>query len=317
MNSVSASDEATEGAGLSRTLGWLAVAAGLTDLAVPTLMARAAGLKPNTRTSLGVRAMGAHSLASGLAILLRPRRPAPMWVRFAGDFLDLGVFGLLARSRTGSKPRIGATLLAMAARTTLDAIASHQVQQHHDAVNRPVISSVTINKPPGEVYAYFRQLEQLPLFMTYLAEVRQTGPRTSHWVAKLPVVGNVAWDAEITEEKPGEVIAWRSAEGSPITMQGRATFVRAPGRNMTELRVELKVGLMGKPSAALAKLLTRPEIKGDLRRLKQVMETGEVLRSDASVHRLPHPAQPPDTRIEPPRLPFTPHPPTAEKGVLP
>jgi uncharacterized membrane protein len=183
-----------------------------------------------------------------------------------------------------------------------------------------VIFAVTINKPPGEVYAFYRKLSQLPLFMDYLASVQETGPRTSHWVARLPVGGTVAWDAEIVEDRPGKLIAWKSVPGSPIALRGRVTFARTPGRNMTEVRVEMQLGVDGiHPSTVLAKLFARPQVKGDLRRLKQVIEAGEVLYSDASVHRGPHPAQPPAPserlRIEPAAMPFFPNPPTAEKGV--
>jgi uncharacterized membrane protein len=115
----------------------------------------------------------------------------------------------------------------------------------------------------------------------------------SHWVAKLPLGGTISWDAEIIEDRPNELIAWRTVEGSVLCHRGEVTFARTPGRDMTEVRVELQVGLFGAPpSPVLAKLLTKPQIKGDLRRFKQVMETGEVLRSDASIHRGRHPARP-------------------------
>jgi uncharacterized membrane protein len=157
----------------------------------------------------------------------------------------------------------------------------------------PVTAQVTINKPPREVYEFFRKLDQLPRFMEYLVSVEQHANRRSTWTAVLPVGGTVSWDAEITEERPGEVLSWRSIEGSPIQTRGRVTFTRAPGRDMTEVRVELQLGVLGRgPSAGLARWFARPQVRADLRRLKQVLETGEVLYSDASVHRLPHAAQP-------------------------
>ena len=115
---------------------------------------------------------------------------------------------------------------------------------------------------------------------------------------------SVAWDAEITEDRPGEKIAWRTVEGGALAHQGEVTFARAPGRDMTEVRVQIELGLFGQaPSMRLAKLLTKPQIKGDLRRLKQVLETGEIVRSDASIHKGPHPAQP--SAAAPPPLPTT------------
>jgi hypothetical protein len=81
----------------------------------------------------------------------------------------------------------------------------------------------------------------------------------------------------------------------------------------------MQLGVFGRsPSLELARLFARPQVKGDLRRLKQVLETGEVLLSDASAHRLPHPAQPsPGRREIPPARVFVESPPTAVKGVSP
>jgi uncharacterized membrane protein len=180
---------------------------------------------------------------------------------------------------------------------------------------------VTINKPPAEVYAFFRNLSQLPLFMDYLESVRVRDATYSHWVAKLPLGGTVSWDAKITEDRPGEVIAWQSVEGSLIKTSGRVTFTRAPGRDMTEVRAEIQLGFLGtKPSTSVAKFFTKPQVKGDLRRLKQVLETGEVLFSDASAHRRPHAAQPspagkPGDHVQQQQMPFIPNPPTATKGA--
>ena len=95
------------------------------------------------------------------------------------------------------------------------------------------------------------------------------------------------------------------------------TFTRAPGRNSTEVRVAMRLGFTGKrPSALLAKLLAKPQIKGDLRRLKQVMETGEVLFSDATETLRPRPAQPIEEVQRRPKM-FVPNAPTARKGVTP
>ncbi|MBC7977949.1 MAG: SRPBCC family protein, partial [Myxococcales bacterium] len=183
--------------------------------------------------------------------------------------------------------------IAVAGVAALDVIAGRRVGRARRTVEDPVIFSVTINKPPAEVYAFWRRLENLPQFMDYLSSVTQRGTGRSHWVAKLPVGGTVAWDAEIVEDRPSELIAWRTVEGSALQHRGEVTFARAPGRDSTEVRVKLELGVLGgSPSTVLAKLLTKPQIKGDLRRLKQVLETGEVVRSDASIHRGPHPAQP-------------------------
>jgi len=327
MKSVSAiqripyPDDAPDAALLSRGLGWFSIALGVTELAAPRLLARAIGIDPRGVAPWILRAMGAREILAGLGVLMHPRRPAPLWGRVAGDAIDLALLGTAAASKRTSLPRLAGAIAAITGVTALDVVAGRRTQRAYNQANRPVISAVTINKPPEEVYAFFRKLSHLPLVMDYLVSVEEIDARRSHWVAKLPV-GTIAWDAEITDDRPGKLIAWRSVERTPINTRGRVTFTRAPGRNMTEVRVELQLGFLGtEPSATLARLFTRAQVKGDLRRLKAVLETGEVLHSDASVHRGPHPAQPstPDdiARLERSRMSVTASPPTAIKGVTP
>jgi uncharacterized membrane protein len=304
---------------MSRGLGWFSLALGATELAIPRMLAQAIGVDPRGGTALTLRALGAREVAAGLAVLLQPRRPLPLWSRVAGDAIDLALLGYAASARRTSLPRVIGAIAAVAGITALDIAAGRRSQRAYDHANRPVIFGVTINKPPREVYAFFRRFSQLPLFMDYLESVHETSSTTSRWVAKLPV-GTVAWDARITEDRPGEAIAWQSVEGSRIKTRGRVTFARTPGRDMTEVRVEMQLGFLGtRPSTGLAKFFSRPQIKGDLRRLKQVLETGEVLYSDASSHRRPHPAQPSPLAeragLKHTDLPFIPSPPTAQKGV--
>jgi uncharacterized membrane protein len=303
---------------LARGLGWFSLALGVTEVAMPRTLARLIGIAPEGRTSVILRLLGAREIVAGLGVLMPPRRALPLWSRVAGDVIDLALLGVAARSRSSTARLVGATA-AVAAVTALDVVAARRARAI--PASPPVIFSVTINKPPEQVYAFYRRLEQLPTFMDFLESVEQRGD-TSHWVARLPIGGTVSWDATITEDRPGELIAWQSVPGSAIKTRGRVTFARAPGRNMTEVRVEMALGTrLSRASATLAKLFTKPQIKGDLRRLKQVLETGEVLHSDASIHRGPHPAQPsaPATHARPghPGQPglFVPNPPTAEKGV--
>jgi uncharacterized membrane protein len=126
----------------------------------------------------------------------------------------------------------------------------------------------------------------------------------------------VTWEAETVEDIPGQLIVWQSKPGSPVQTRGHVTFALAPGGdNVTEVRVEMLLGVAKLPaSAKLARLFAAPQVKGDLRRFKQVVETGEVLRSDASSHVAPHPAQPSADAAKAPPV-FVANPPTAEKGL--
>jgi uncharacterized membrane protein len=144
----------------------------------------------------------------------------------------------------------------------------------------------TIRKPRHEVYARWRDFAALPGFMYHLESVDVLDDRHSHWVAKAPAGRTVEWDAEIVDDVPGERIAWRSVGKAAVDNRGSVTFTDAPADQGTELRVELEVTPPGGPLGALvAKLFgedPRQQIKDDVRRFKQIAETGEVVRSDAS-----------------------------------
>lgn len=138
--------------------------------------------------------------------------------------------------------------------------------------------SVTINKTPAQVYAFWRRLENLPRFMNHLQSVQEMDNRRSHWVAKAPI--NVEWDAEITEDRPNDMIAWRSVQGSTVNTNGRVQFKPAPGGKGTQVSVQMSYSPVGGPAgaavAALLKAVTAKQVQDDLRRFKEVMEAGNT-----------------------------------------
>jgi uncharacterized membrane protein len=147
-----------------------------------------------------------------------------------------------------------------------------------------VEKGLDINKSPAELYSFWRNLENLPRFMNHLESVKSTGGNRSHWVAKAPAGTTVEWDAEIYNEKENELIAWRSLEGSQVDNAGSVRFEPATGGHGTTVRVSLKYdppgGVIG---AAIARLFgENPEqqIDEDLRRFKQLMETGETITTE-------------------------------------
>ena len=141
-----------------------------------------------------------------------------------------------------------------------------------------VEKSITIGKSPAELYNFWRDFENLPKFMSHLESVSCVTPNRSHWIAKGPAGTRVEWDAEVYNEKPNELIAWRSLEGE-VTNAGSVRFDDA-GERGTVVRVVLNYNAPGgKFSALIAKLLGGEPgqmIEDDLRRLKQILETGEV-----------------------------------------
>jgi uncharacterized membrane protein len=147
-------------------------------------------------------------------------------------------------------------------------------------------SVTTIKRPAQELYDFWHDFENLPRFMLHLELVEITGPRRSHWVARAPAGKTVEWDAEIVEDVPGERIAWRSLAGSEIPNSGSVRFVKAPGDRGTEIHVEVlfdpPAGHVGQLAAKVFGEEPSQQIRDDLRRFKQITETGEVLLSDGS-----------------------------------
>jgi uncharacterized membrane protein len=143
-----------------------------------------------------------------------------------------------------------------------------------------VEKSVTINRPPEELYSFWRNFENLPRFMHHLESVRVTGGDRSHWVAKGPAGSTVEWDAEVYNEKENEMIAWRSLEGADVASAGSVHFTPAAAGRGTVVRVVLKYdppgGVIGATVAKLFGENPEQQIDEDLRRFKQVMESGEI-----------------------------------------
>jgi uncharacterized membrane protein len=142
-----------------------------------------------------------------------------------------------------------------------------------------VEKAVTINRSPEELYRFWRNLENLPRFMHYIRAIKAQGNR-SHWVVEAPMGSKVEWDAEIINEKPNELIAWKSVPGSDVDNTGSVHFHPAPSGVGTEVKVTLKYDPpAGEIGATFAKLLgddPAKQIQDALRELKQMMEAGEV-----------------------------------------
>jgi uncharacterized membrane protein len=148
------------------------------------------------------------------------------------------------------------------------------------ADNSLIGRTVTIGKPRDELYREWRDFSRFPRFMENVEKVEAAGDGASRWTIKAPAGTTVELVTRITEDEPGWAIAWESDESSDIRTNGRVEFIdAAPGRG-TMVRLIMKYdplgGIIGQ---GIAKLLQRePNIQArrDLRRFKQLMETGEV-----------------------------------------
>lgn len=228
-------------------------------------------------------ALGWLSIGLGLAELLAPGRVTGR----------AGMLGDHRLTRALGLSGIAAGVAILAARRR----KQHAGAGPHASV---VNATVTIRRPVEDVYAYFRELSNLPRFMQHIESVDEFSDGTTHWAVRGPGKRMFEWDAEIVKERPGEILSWRSLPGGDVEADGVVRFVPAPGDRGTEVHAKIRYHAPGgRVGAMIAKLFGREpgqQARGDLRRLKQVLETGDVMRSDASIHEGIHAAQPP--RIE-------------------
>ena len=269
---------------VARALGGASLGLGVVQLAAPREVARRVGVDNAKQAPRVVSLVGARELVHAAGLL--PGRSGWIWTRVAGDAVDLTLLARAASSRRGRRrERVRAATAAAAMLTAVDVAAALQGGRARTTASR-VEASITINRPVGDVYRFWHDFERLPQFMGHLESVRVLGDGRSHWRAKAPLGKTVEWDAEVAEDRPDERIAWRSVGDAAVENSGTVRFTSAPGGRGTEVRVALDYRIPGgKVGATFAKLFgEEPEqqTRDDLRRLKQVLETGEVVRSEAS-----------------------------------
>jgi uncharacterized membrane protein len=145
--------------------------------------------------------------------------------------------------------------------------------------------TITVNLPRQEVYDFWRDFRNLARFMENVEQVTPGDGGRSHWVVKAPAGRTVEWDSILTEDVPGEVLAWESAEGADIRNTGRIEFRDAPPGRGTEVTATIVYdppgGDLGKLIAKLFQKEPKVQARRDLRRLKQLLETGEISTSVA------------------------------------
>lgn len=149
--------------------------------------------------------------------------------------------------------------------------------------------SVTINRPRAELFAYWRDLTNLPSFMDNVERIDMLSPTRSHWVVKAPGGKAVEWDATITDERDGEYIAWASDEGADVPNSGRIAFRDAGERGTVvsaTIAYDPPAGIIGQVIAKLFQREPAIQARRDLRRFKQLMETGEVATAARTVRQL-------------------------------
>jgi uncharacterized membrane protein len=279
-NLRAAANTATDSAGLDRKLGWFSIGLGATQLLAPKALGRMIGVGDQ---STALRMCGVREIVTGVG-LLSGRAPAAFAMsRVVGDVMDLGLLAAALRSPQADPARIAAAATAVVGVSAADLYAAKR-DMHASIMQAPqdvpVTVALAINSPPERIYEFWRNLENLPRFMQHLESVHVIDERNSHWVAKVAGGLRVQWHSEIVEDQPGRFISWQTRDGSEINHCGSVRFERPPSGQGTIVRVEIYYGLPGgqTTSRAASLLAKAPEsmVREDLRRLKQLIETGEL-----------------------------------------
>src|ERR1700749_2145822 len=143
--------------------------------------------------------------------------------------------------------------------------------------------SVTIDRSRDELYAFWRNFENLATFMSNILKVTVTDATHSHGVVAAPAGRTVEWDSAITADEPGRLIAWHSLPEAQVRNSGRVEFKDSPDRRGTVGTVTMvydpPAGTIGTLLAKLFHKEPKVQARRDLRRFKQLMETGEISTS--------------------------------------
>lgn len=284
MKTYTRSTSHLQGDPLVRGLGWASALLGASQVVAPAGFARALGVEATSRHRSATAAVGVRELVAATGLLGWPH-PAWLWSRVGGDLMDLMMLTRVLKNHNGHG--FGRTVAATATVTAVTATDVYAAMTRtHRSTPMELTATTTVTPPPDEVHALWSDLKRLPDFMAHVDEVLVTGRRTSHWRASAPFGRAVEWDAETTQDVPGELIAWRSVQGSDVDNSGEVRFEPAPGGRGTEIRVTLRYdvpgGALGKAAARYFGEEPHQQLDDDLRRFKQIAETGEVIRSEGA-----------------------------------
>jgi uncharacterized membrane protein len=301
-------------------LGWFSIGLGLAQIGAPRAVARLIGVSDSEETRNTMFAIGLREITSGIGILSRPRPAGWVWSRVGGDLMDLTLLGKALGSDENDKGRVAAATAAVLGVTVLDFLTGKELSQESNGQKDGqagnivgsskgirVKSAITVGRPVSEVYGFWRNLENLPRFMSHLESVELVDDTRSHWSVLGPAGVRLEWDAETVEDRPNELISWRSLLGGQVKTAGYVRFRPAPGNRGTEIVVEMRYdppgGVLGASIAKLFGESGQEVVSRDLQAFKNVMEVGEVVHSDSSIYTRPHPARPPaDEELEKARL---------------
>jgi uncharacterized membrane protein len=283
---------------LAKGIGWFSIGLGLAEVAAPGKIAQLIGMgdQPGKRTLL--RFYGFREIAAGVGILSGRRTDGWMWGRVAGDVVDIATLGSAMGSEAANRRRLATATAAVLGVTALDVYCGRELTRMASENGRISFkNTIIINRSPQDVYSFWRDLKNIPRFMNRLESVQVMSEKLSHWRAKAPAGVNLEWDSEIIRDEPNSLITWRSVEGSGTSTSGSVRFERATGGRGTLVILEVEYtppgGVIGAGIAKLFGTESRRQAENGLRRMKQILETGDIVISEGTIHPRTHPARPP------------------------
>lgn len=244
---------------LAEGMGWFSLALGAPQLLRPDLVDHAIGVYDDERSRLTQRLVGVRELAAAAGLLVQRRYREWLWARSAGDVLDLALLGVSFVRKDRDPRRLAVATASVVGVLATDLYGAIRFSSSSEG-SKLVKASITIRAPREEVERRWRQL------------VRQPG--TDLRLAPL----------EVTVDEPGRRVTFRTPDGADRRVSGVARFVDAPGDRGTEVHVEMEYepGALG---GAVQKLMGEEPlqlIKDDLRRFRQLLEVGEIVRSEST-----------------------------------
>jgi uncharacterized membrane protein len=273
---------------LANGLGWFSIGLGLSELIAPGPTAKFIGVRNSSSNRSVLRAYGMREIAAGIGILMQERPVGWLWARVAGDLLDFGSLAASIGSSGSSGGRLARSIGAVAGVTALDFYCASQLdrlpqsraEQDQQSSRASNVAVITIDRPADELY---RQLRE---FMRTRGEGGESRIFTS--------------GVEITEDPTAQKLRWRGRPMRGVAIAGNVRFEPAPANRGTIVRAEVEPPSTGPAGRMVASVAGRlmglaggELLQNELRKFKQLAETGEIAASDATVEMGMHEAQPP------------------------
>jgi uncharacterized membrane protein len=268
----------------ARNLGILSLALGAGALFMPRSTSRLSGLEPHRRL---LPLVGMREITAGIGLLSARNSTPWLWSRVIGDGMDLVVCASsLFSPRNPRRLSAAVTTAVVAAITAIDVRESLRSSISSDgrsagsAPDALVTSSVIVGKSPQECYEFWRNVSNMTRISPMVESVTVLDDRTSRWLIRSPLGNAIEWDSKITGDTPGERISWQSVDGGGLYHAGVVRFEPSTGNRGTLVTISVHYRVPGGAAAeGVAKLLgadPRSEVREDLRRFKQLLETGEI-----------------------------------------